>query len=127
MSGWRPEARTGGVCVQFIGLIDADSFTSILLPPSFSPPSSSQKQGKCSSNASPWWLTCNQHGHFFYIVQGTSKLFPQGGLWEYLKRIMKLEGDVSDTVKDMPLALGGLGLRSATRTSESPYLRPQRH
>ena len=33
------------------------------------------------------------------------------GLWECLKRIMKLEGDVSDTVKDitsLPLALGGL-------------------
>ena len=46
------------------------------------------------------------------------------GLWECLKRIMKLEGDVRDTVKDitsLPLALGGLGLRSATRTSESAF------
>ena len=46
------------------------------------------------------------------------------GLWECLKRIMKLEGDVSDTVKDitsLPLALGGLGLRSAIRTSESAF------
>ena len=38
------------------------------------------------------------------------------GLWECLKRIMKLEGDVNDTV---PLALGGLRLRSAT--SESAF------
>ena len=55
---------------------------------------------------------------------GRFALGPNEGLWECFKRIMKLEGDVSDTVKDITslfFALGGLGLRSATRTSESAF------
>ena len=45
-------------------------------------------------------------------LMGRFALGHNEGLWEWLKRIMQLEGDVSDTVKDitsLPLALGGLG------------------
>ena len=70
------------------------------------------------------------------IVQGASKLFGRvvkselvgrfaighnEGLWECLNRNKKLEGGVSDTVKNITSALGGLGLRSAIRTSESAF------
>ena len=46
------------------------------------------------------------------------------GLWECFKRILKLDFDVDSTVKyisSLQLAMGGLGLRSASRTSESAY------
>ena len=45
-------------------------------------------------------------------------------LWECLKEIMKLEGDVSVSVKGIttfPLVLGGPGLPSTTRTTESAF------
>ena len=68
----------------------------------------------CSSNASPWVTDVSiSMVTSLALCRGSSKLFAQGGeaelvgrfalghnegLWECLKRIMKLEGDVSDTV-----------------------------